>query len=335
MIAARFPTMRGLAEYNVGLAERRRGNPAAAQRSFVAAWYASDDPKVRALAVSQLTELARDPPDDRYASISITVGHDDNVALRDRLGLPAGASAESPLAEVFATLNVPSRHVPGLEFDGAIYAITYPEADEFDQAELRAGLLHTHDTTDWKFQAGLHVVAGTLDGSRFNDELNTNFRATWFASDAASVELRFRYDEIRGTEASFDGIDGSRRRADFRYRWNRLPHYLVVRAGVEDNDRRDARISPTRRRLQANYFYRLDDRWEIEVEAASRASEYDNAAAMRDEDLSMVALGASCDIAEHWAVSVRYRYSENDSSDPLFSYKRHQVTVGLRYQFQP
>lgn len=335
MIADRFPRMRGLAEYNVGLAEQRLGNAIAAQRRFVAAWYASDDPKVRALAASQLTEIDRDPLVESYGLVSIDVGHDDNVALRDRLGLPAGASASSPMANIFAVLNMPVPAVPGLAFDGAVYAVTYPDADDYNQAELRAGVLYVRAATDWKFQARLHLVAGTLDGSGFNKELNTDARATRFISDAASLELRLRYDEIRGARAMFDGIDGSRGRADLRYRWYRLPHYVLLRAGVENNDRHDAGVSPSRRRLQARYYYQLDDRWEIEAETSYRTSDYDDTEVQRDENLWMIGLGASYDLSGNWVASIRYRYSDNDSDDPLYSYERNQVTVGVRYLFQP
>jgi opacity protein-like surface antigen len=335
MIALRFPKMRGLAEYNVGLAERRLGNPLAAQRRFIAAWYDSDDPKVRALAASQLTELEREAPADRYGSISVGVGHDDNVALRDRLGLPAGTSAESPLADLFAVLGIPSKRLAGLAFDGAFYAVTYPDADEFNQAEVRAGALYARNTAEWRFRAGLHLVTGTLDGSRFNEEVNTDFRATRILSDAASIELRLRHDEIRGTETMFEGIDGSRSRADIRYRWYRPPHYLVLRAGIEDNDRRDAGVSPARQRVQATYYYQMGDRWEIEANGAYRVSDYDDTALLRDEKLSSIAVGASFDITDDWALSLRYHYSKNDSGDPAFSYERNRVTVGVRYLIGP
>ena len=335
LIAARFPKMRGLAEYNVGLAERRLGDTAAAQRHFIAAWYASDDPKVRALAASQLTDVEREEAESSFGMVSASAGHDDNVALRDSLGLPAGTSGESPFTDLYAMLNIPSAAIQGLSFDGAIYAISYPDADEYNQAEVRAGLLYERDTSDWRFRVGLHVVTKTLNNSRFNEELNSDFRATWYASESSSLELRLRYDEIRGTEALYEGIDGSRIRFDVRYRWNRLPHYLVLRAGVEDNDRRDVSISPARQRLQANYYYQLDDRWEIEAGAAYRVSDYDNAVVLRDENLVALAIGANYEINDDWALGLHYRFSDNDSSDPIFSYERNQFTVGIRYLFQP
>ena len=72
---------------------------------------------------------------------------------------------------------------------------------------MRAGALYARNTAEWRFRAGLHLVTGTLDGSRFNEEVNTDFRATRILSDAASIELRLRHDEIRGTETMFEGID--------------------------------------------------------------------------------------------------------------------------------
>ena len=335
MIGERFPKMRGLAEYNVGLAERRLGNMEAAQRHFIAAWDESEDPKVRALAASQLTDVERDTPESSFGMVSFSGGYDDNVALRDSLGLPAGTSGESPFADLYAMLNIPSSAVEGLSFDGAVYAISYPDADEFNQAEVRAGLFYERDAGDWRFRAGLHVVTGTLDGSRFNEELNTDFRATWYGSRSSSLELRLRYDEIRGTETLFNGIDGTRTRLDARYRWNRLPHYLVVRAGHEDNDRSDVGISPSRQRLHVDYYYQLNDRWEIEAGASYRVSDYDDLTVLRDENLSAAAIGANFEINDDWLLGLHYRYSENDSSDPTFSYERNQFTIGVRYLFSP
>jgi len=94
-------------------------------------------------------------------------------------------------------------------------------------------------------------------------------------------------------------------------------------------------VSPARQRRQAAYYYELGDRWEIEANGAYRASDYDDITPLREEKLSSIAVGASFDINDDWALSLRYRYSENDSSDPVFSYKRNQVTVGVRYLIGP
>jgi tetratricopeptide (TPR) repeat protein len=334
LIADRYPQMRGLAEYNIGLTERRLGNSDAAQRQFINAFRHTSDTKIQALAAAQLGELEREQPSELFGSVNINAGHDDNVALRDSLGLPAGVSAESPMADVFATVQAALPGDVGLMFDGSLYAVTYPDADDFDQSELSAGLVHTWDTHDWRLNNALHVTAGTLGGSSFNREINVDVRATRYLGDEASFEMRLRYDDIRGARAQFDGIDGSRTRFRLRYRWYRLSHSLSLRIGLEENDRRDAGVSPSRQRVQASYYYKLGSAWETESSVAFRRSDYDDLTIPRTEDLTAVIFGAHYAFGNGWRTSLRYQYSDNDSSDPLFSYDRNVVTLGVQRLFQ-
>jgi tetratricopeptide (TPR) repeat protein len=331
LIASRFPSMRGLAEYNVGLVERRLGNPDAAQREFIAAYRHSGDEKVRAMAASQVTALERETRSDWYGLVGMQFGHDDNVALRDSLGLPAGVSAESPMADLFATLRGPLSR--GLELDASLYAVTYSDADEFDQLELRVGALYTVDRGGWRHRGGVYGVAGTIGGSSFNREANLDLRSTRYLSENASFELRLRYDEIRSSQVLFDGIEGSRSRLDLRYRWNDIGHSLAVRLGLEDNNRRDANASPSRQRIQADYGYQVNDRWGLESMITFRRSDYDDLALRRTEDLFSAALRAVYETRAAWQFSGSYQYSKNDSSDPLFSYHRNLLMLGFQRLF--
>ena len=331
LIASQFPSMRGLAEYNVGLAERRLGNPAAAQRQFVAAYRHSNDEKVRTLAVSQITELERELRSDWYGLVGVQVGYDDNVALRDSLGLPAGVTAESPMADLFATLS--GSVARGLELNGSLYAVTYLDASEFDQSELRLGARYTVDYGDWRHRAGLFVVAGTLGGSSFNREVNLDLRSARYIGDDTMLELRLRYDEVKSAQFRFDGIEGSRSRLDLLYRRNGVGHSLAVGVGLEDNDRLDAGVSPSRQRILADYRYQLNDQWQLGSLAYFRWSDYDDVALPRTEDLFSIAVQAVYEIDTAWQISGTYQYSKNDSSDPIYSYDRNLMTVGFQRLF--
>ncbi|MDH5501955.1 MAG: tetratricopeptide repeat protein [Gammaproteobacteria bacterium] len=331
LIARQFPSMRGLAQYNVGLTERRLGNPDAAQRQFIAAYRNSIDEKVRVLAMSQLTELERDTRSDWYGLLGVEVGHDDNVALRDSLGLPAGVSAESPTANLFAMLSGPLSG--GVELDGSLYAVTYSDADEFDQMELRVGAMYTIDRGDWRHRAGIYGVAGTAGGSSFNREANLDLRSTRYLGDNAAFELRLRYDEITSAQLLFDGIEGSRSRLDMRYRWNGIGHSLAVRLGLEKNDRRDANASPFRQRVQADYGYQLNNRWGLESALSFRTSEYDDLAVRRTEDLFSAVVRLVYETGSVWQFSGSYQYSKNDSSDPVYSYDRNLLMLGFQRLF--
>jgi len=333
LIARRFPTMQGLAEYNVGLSERRLGNLNAAQRHFVSAYRHSGDEKIKALAVSQLTELEREQRPAWYGLVGVQVGHDDNVALRDSLGLPAGVSADSPLADLFATLRGPLAGVGGLELDSSLYAVTYPDADEYDQVEIRIGALYTFDRGDWRLRGGIYGAAGTLAGSSFNREVNLDLRSIRYLGEDATFELRLRRDEISSAKALFDGIEGSRSRLELGYRWHSVDQILAVRLGVEENDRLDAGVSPSRQQIRADHSYQISDSWGLESAAAYRSSDYDDVTLPRTEDLLSLAVGVVYVTGSNWRFSGRYQYSTNDSTDPTYSYDRNQLTVGFQRLF--
>ena len=333
LIAQRFPTMQGLAEYNVGLSERRLGNLDAAQRQFVSAYRHSGDEKIKALAASQLTELEREQRSAWYGLVGVQVGHDDNVALRDSLGLPAGVSAESPLADLFASLRGPLAGVGGLELDGSLYAVSYPDADEYDQVEIRIGALYTFDRGDWRLRGGIYGAAGTLGGSSFNREASLDLRSIRYLGEDATFELRLRHDEIKSAQALFDGIEGSRSRLELGYRWHSVVQSLALRLGVEENDRLDSGVSPSRQQIQADYYYQISDSWGLESAAAYRSSDFDDVALPRTEDLLSLAVGVVYLTESNWRFSGRYQYSTNDSTDPMYSYDRNQLTVGFQRLF--
>ncbi len=329
LIAKRFPAMRGLAEYNIGLAERRQGNVLAAQRNFIAAYRHTSDEKIKALAAAQITELESEEATGWYSSVGARIGHDNNVALRDSIGLPAGASAESPMADLFAHIRAPLPGISSLAADGSLYLVTYPDADEFDQTELRLGLVHDWQGGNWRIESGLYLATGTLGGSSFNDEAGLDVRTIRQLGGGSSIEFRLRHDEIRGSSSLFAGIDGSRSRVDLRYRHYGAVHSVTVKLGIESNDRFDAAVSPTRQAVGVYYRYRINDIWELDSSVSVRGSEYDDLSIPRSEDLFSISLGATRSLWDAWLLSVSYQYSDNDSSDPLFSYDRNQLSVGL------
>jgi tetratricopeptide (TPR) repeat protein len=106
-LAAEFPAMRELAEYNRGLALRADGDLVAARQAFERA-RASADEKIAALAGAQLGELGPLPTASAsrwQGYVSGALGYDDNVALVDELLLPSGQSSSSPLTDLVGVLS--------------------------------------------------------------------------------------------------------------------------------------------------------------------------------------------------------------------------------------
>ena len=335
-IADNYPKMRGLAEYNLGLVVRRLGDTGAAREHFIAAWEMSEgDETLRSLAAAMIEEVEPEPQETSawYGAVALRAGYDDNVTLRDNLGLPAGVTSESPMADVFASASVAPPGFGGLWLDGSVYAVAYTDADDFDQSEFRLGGLYAWNPRDWSLEAGAHFVYGTLGGSGFEREIALSARAVHYLNNEASIDLRYGYGDIVEDDPDFAGIAGSRQRADLRYRWDRISHSVILRAGLETNDRVDPGVSPTRTRLHADYRYQPGDGWGVEAGVSFRTSDYDDLAVPRTEDLTTISAALTRTVATHWLVALQLQYSENDSSDPAFSYERNLITLGMLRTF--
>ena len=334
LIADSFPRMRGLAEYNMGLSERRLGNNYAAQRHFIDAYRLSaDDDKLRSLSAAVLQELESEEPATWFGSIGLRVGNDDNVALRDSLGLPAGVTSESPMADLFATISGPVPKIRGLTLDGSAYVIKYADAENFDQSELRVGAAYVWHSDDWRIEGSGHFAHGTLGGAEFNQEGSLGARLVRRLGTLSTLVLRYRYDDIDAANSNFPGIAGSRQRLDLGYRWAFDDRVLLVRYGHERNDRLDAGVSPTRTRFRADYRSHPESGWGYEAGMELRNSDYDDLAAPRDEDLYVVSVALTRAVTIDWRIMLQYRLSDNHSSDPEFSYTRNQITLGVFYLF--
>ena len=333
-LADNYPKMRGLAEYNMGLTERRLGNEGAARQHFIRAWDLSpDDEKLRSLSAAMVEELEPEETSDWYGAAALRLGHDDNVALRDSLGLPAGVTAESPMADAFLSLTGTPAALRGLMVDASAYLVTYTDADDFDQSEFRLGGMYAWSPRDWWIETGAHFVYGTLGGSGFEREIALSARAIRDLSDETSIDLLLRYDDINEVDAAFAGLAGSRQRLDLRYRWDLSSHSFILRFGLEANDRADPGVSPARNRLHADYRFHPGSGWGVEAGIEYRTSDYDDLEIPRTEDLTTITAALTRTVDEVWIFALQYQYSDNESSDPEFAYERNLITLGVLRTF--
>lgn len=331
LIARRFPKMRGLAEYNLGLVARKLGERRDARAHFLRAYeLSSDNLKIRVLASRRLRELQ---PDRRAASrwtgaVGFRAGNDDNVALRDEAGLPVGATTDSPMADVFGSISGPWDANDGLHFEGSAYLVRYSDADEFDQAGIRGGVFYEFRPDDWRFQAGIHAGTTTLGGDAFDRKIGAHLRLVRYFNSSGSIDVRYTYDDVTDADALFAGIAGSRQQVDARYRWYRDDHRVQLRFSNETNDRLDPGVSPDRTRLGFNYRFQPETGLGFEAGAEFRSSDYDDAVIPRQEDLLTLRAALTYAWRNNWLLLLELRHSDNDSTDSTFSYDRSQVTIG-------
>ena len=337
-IASQFPGMAGLANYNLGLVARRQGEPAVAIDYFLAAYRQSEgDATIQTLASSQLAELE---PEAALVSrwggaFGARAGYDDNVALRDSSEVPLGVTTESPMLDVFASLAGPyAGSGEGFRFEGSLYAVRYFDADEFDQNEINAGGLYEWRPNAWRIQLGASLAAGWLGGDPFDRRIGLNFNAYRYLGENASVGIAWFYDDIREGDGLYAGIAGWRSHAVGRFRWfSNDGRRFLLRIRHERNDRVDPGVSPTRSEMTVDYRFQPDLGWGYEAGLSYRHSRFADLAIARTEDLWSVRFGVTRTLLEDWTLLAEYRYENNDSSDPTFSYDRNVLTVGALRTF--
>ena len=329
-----YPAMRSLAQYNLGLVAMKQSRDDEARTYFEQARQSSLDEKVARLAENMLRRLDPIPEAKRWFSmINARLGHDDNVSLIADIGLPAGESAASNFTEFFGVLSGPLSSRRGLRFDGSFYSVRYSDVQGFDQNALRLGAVYQWRWGNWQTEAGPYLNHSTLDGNGFEQIASAGIALKRAINDHMSVSARYEHDEIDEIEPQYSFVSGSRDR--FRFMLQSRSNKAITTVGyiLEQNDRQDPNVSPTRNGLFARIRYSLRPNWLLDLEMSLRASSYNDLPQQRDEDLTEVAVGVSRTFQSGWRITGAYRWSENDSNDTIFSYDRARVSFGLNKAF--
>ena len=333
LVRDRFPAFVALAEYNLGLVAQKLQKEEDALAHFRRSYELSgNDETVRALSAEMLARLTPDPVPTSMTwsgAIGVRAGYDDNVALRDELGLPAGTSAESPMADIFASAGLPISRNGALRFDAGLYAVRYFDADRFDQNSIQAGFVYRYDVGEWQGRFGAHGNYGTIGGDDFDQAGSLRVRIDRRITEATSLSLRIEHQEIDARNSMFSGIEGSRQKIELRHRWNSVDRTFLTRLGFETNDRADPGVSPDRVRLSFDYRYSPQRGWGYEAGAGIRSSDYDGIDPARTEDLVSLRVGISRMISDDWQLLADYQFSDNDSSDSAFTYDRNRLMLSV------
>jgi len=336
LIAQRFPKMRGLAEYNLGLVALRLAEEDRAVAHFRRAYQLSSaNPKLRALASQQLGSAApRSRPTPVWSGVvGLRAGNDDNVTLRDEAGLPMGTTTDSPLVDGFVAVSGPWQANGGLRLEATAYVVRYADATDFDQYEIQGGAIYEWRPGDWRIQLGVHASAGGLGGESFDRKAGMRARLTWSLTEPSDLDLRLQYDNVDEADAIFAGMAGSRQRVDVRYRWHRDDHRVNLSYWVETNDRQDPGVSPRRSRFGIEYRNLPARGVGFEAGIDLRNSDYDDLSTPRGEELKTFSGALTYAFRTRWRLRLELLHSNNDSTDEGFTYDRNRVTLGATRNF--
>ena len=341
LISERYPEMRGLAEYNLGLVALKQDDARRAERHFSAALEESDDETIRYLAAEQLDRRqslgarpsAQRPSPQELVIVDGQVGYDDNVLLlADEIALPDGQSAESSFLELWGMLSRPIGE-SGFRFDASMYALQYPDASMFDQSVLQIGSPYEWTFGSWRGEAVPQMSWTTIAGDVLDRRVAFGMTAEREIAPETTLEFRYFHDEIREGDSQYEFFAGDRDALEVRLDRRGERGRITLSHAVESNDREADAVSPRRSKWSVRYSYDLSTDWLIDMRASRRESRYSRLADPRQEELKELELGMTRVLPEGWLVNATVAAGDNDSEVETVSYRRKRISVGATKQF--
>jgi tetratricopeptide (TPR) repeat protein len=338
VIAERYPAMRGLAEYNLGLVALQMDDRARAERHFQAALDSTSDETIRHLASRQLgldaeAEIEQATKDEWLAIVDGRLGYDDNVLLlADEISLPDGQSTESRFVELWGFFSRPVA-ASAFRFDANVYSIQYPEASIFDQSVLHISTPYEWTLGSWRGEAGPQLGWTTIDGDVLDRRVGLGVRASRAIAPGMRVEFRYIHDDVDEGDPEYAFFAGERALLEVRLDRHGERGRLTLGRGIERNDREAAAVSPRRSRWTVRYRRDLGPSWLIDVEAVWRDSRYTRLAEPRDEELAELALEVTRILPGGWLANASVSSADNDSDVSIATYRRRRAAVGITKQF--
>jgi tetratricopeptide (TPR) repeat protein len=331
-----YPQMRGLADYNVGLSLVRRDRLSAARDAFERAARSEDDQLV-ILANAMLDRLApelHNPPNPWIRLVDIQFGRDDNVALIDPLSLPAELTTASPFAELQLYVGGPLRAASAWRLDASAFLIEYPDADSFDQTGMYLSARHEQLVGRWQMFVRPQFGRTHLNGDGFEQYVGLSLALQQsLSSTRTTVGFEFSHDSVSEIDSRFGYIDGKRSmlglRADRSFDRGRF----IIDYRIQIDDRAGAGVSADRDRALLRYIRPLSSTWTGEIEHEYRVSDYNRLSTPRKESRHQSGFRATRELPSGWQIALRYRFTDNDSSDSTFSYRRNRVSFGVSKVF--
>ena len=331
-LGRRFPEMRALADYNLGLSRYRQNNTALARESFLSA-AGADDPQIATLAEAMLARLPADPPPAQSGRrwlglVDFGLGHDDNVALVDPLVLPAGASGESPFAELAVYAGGPVSPSEAWQLWTSLYLIDFDDAPAYDQRIYQLGAGYETTAGGWFVSAGPRFGRSDIGGDGFEQTAGVAAELSRPIASAARIEFVLAYDSADEIDDRFAYIAGDRRSAGLRLNQRLKRARLILEYHASTDDRVGAGVSADRQLYRASWRQPWGALWTGDLHVELRATDYDRLVPSRSEDRIQAGVRAIRRVGEAWQFGVDYRFADNDSSDSTFSYERHRIAIG-------
>jgi len=351
--AAQDPKMAPLATYNLGLVAYQQGNTAIAASHFRRTLAIAENDKLRQLAEAMLarsepapsTAARAAPPASPWTSfVEAGYGDDDNVTLISADQALISSYQRDRFLELLAyagrRLTGDSRK--GVRIAGGIYALRYFDLTAFDTTTLHLGIGRNDTWNEWRMATDLDVYRTTLSANPFTRTSTLTVQGRRRIPGFDQLRLRYRLSRIDELATIFDYLDGWRNEFDASLRWRAGTTRLRLDYEYEYNNREDRRTtpfisaSPQRNTLRAVARQPFTNEFTGTLDLQYRYSRYrdPNEVApgvfVQREDIYTRTIGRfEYALSDDKELSLEYRFTDNRSNIPYYTYDRHQITMSF------
>jgi len=325
------PSMRPLAELNLGLVEDKLKNEPQAKKWFMQAYEQNVDKKVRLLAWQALdhmgVKLKKPFQQETAVDVSMSVGLDSNVV--DPIN--TASNITDSYLELYTYINHSLSDT--INIRTMFLSQDYSTANSYDFQLMSLNLDKSFRMGTWDSTARGMVNSSTLGGTEYQNVLGVQLQAEKNVSKADKLRLRYRYQQINSVAnphlvgwrmklrtESISRVSGNR----WRYE-------------LELNDRANSATSsysPTRHTLRYYIRKRLNDQWKLSAYAGLRLSNYSKVAGVTRSDQRLRAkLKFKRKLSKKLELLAEYSYTDNQSNVASNAYSRNVIAFGLTSSF--
>jgi len=323
-----------VAYFNLGLIARRQENNKLARENFVKSISASKNKKLIYIAQRNIQEI-----DSRVGIWMSTVlaetGFNDNVS-NTATGLAGGGDAYVTLAAYTRAL-ISGTSEKGWLAHGEFYNRSYSTITGYGLGSLSGGILRNTQLFGKNVYVGAYYKYQAIDAAPYQNITGFESGLKNRTESGASYDYRYRFESI-DTAAAYSYLQGTRQ----RFRIQRLSQLdkrstLMLSYRLEMNDRQNsstASYTNIRHGAQASYFHSTSKDVIWKVGARYRVSDYTPVATQdRFDNLVQFSIERKKKLKNDLEWTLRYLYSRNDSTDPVYSYTSNTYQVGIRKRF--
>lgn len=346
------PELAALAHYNLGLTALKQSQREAARRQFQAGYDEASEPALRQLAAGELARLAEPqaaPGWFGYADLG--AGYDDDVAPAPVSNLVPPSQEGSPFVSLLAGVagQLSGSYANGARLSATFYRANYPRLSQFDETFVSAAPEYRYSSGPWTSALSLSGNDAILGGAAFEHSWGLRFEETRQIRGDDALAGGYEYEHVSG-DGGYGYLTGRREALFAEDRFSSDVLQFVAGYRHETNHRGDLTTgaqffsaSPTNDTVYGNLKVPLTDRLKVRLAAGYEKSRYGGPDVLqdgntllsitRDDDQYLASAGIDYGLAPDWTLRVEFRYLDNASNIPLYSYRSNRLTLSLEYLF--